>query len=230
MSSLATTISKFGSERYIGKGEIQNLIKSGFDVNYYAGGFQHFNIDLDIVTKSPIFIYPQDILDNDNKKCILVRCGDFEMNSILPPRQDVNINYETLTEKYLLFDIYCARARGFCITTLNDFNGDLSELAQIKGENILEDIAVKLNFEKMFEEKNINFEKMKIFLTFGKCIFNIRDAQLIFFIELLDKLQRINKQLELDLDTKTKLEEEEEKQMKEDENKEKKDKEEKEKL
>ena len=82
----------------------------------------------------------------------------------------------------------------------------------------------------MFEEKNINFEKMKIFLTFGKYKFNIRDAQLIFFIELLDKLQKINKQLKLVLNTKTKLEEEEEKQMKEDKNKEKKDKEEKENL
>ena len=160
LSSLATTISKFGSERYIGKGEIQNLIKSGFDVNYYAGGFQHFNIDLDIVTKSPIIIYPQDILDINNKKCIIVRCGDFEMNSILPPRQDIKINYETLTQKNLLFDIYAARAKGFCIATINDFNGDLSELASIKGHNIIEDIVVGLTFEKMFEEKNINFEKM----------------------------------------------------------------------
>ena len=68
LSSLATTISKFGSERYIGSGDIQNLIKSCFDVNYYTGGFQHFNIDLDIVMKSPIILYPQDIMDEYNKK------------------------------------------------------------------------------------------------------------------------------------------------------------------
>ena len=229
LSSLATTISKFGSERYIGSGEIQNLIKSGFDVNYYTGGFQHFNIDLDIVMKSPIIIYPQDILDEYNKKCIFVRCGDFEMNSILPPRQDVNVDYSKVDNRNKLFDIYAGRAKGFCIATLEDFNGDLSELAKIKGDNIIDDIVVGFSFEKMFEEKNTNFEKMKIFLTFGKCKFNIRDKQLVFFIELLEKMQKTNKKLEFELETKTKLEEDEEKQMKEDEVKEKKEKEEKEK-
>ena len=229
LSSLSTTISKFGAERYIGSGEIQNLIKSGFDVNYYSGGFQHFNIDLDIVMKSPIIIYPQDILDKDNQKCIFVRCGDFEMNSILPPRQDVNINYTELKDRNKLFDIYAAMARGFCIATLDHFNGDLSELAKIQGNNLVEDIVVGLTFEKMFEEKNINFEKMKIFLTFGKCKFNIRDTQLVFFIELLEKMQKCNKQIEFDLEKKTKLEEEEEKQMKEDKQKEKEEKEKKEK-
>ena len=234
LSSLATTISKFGSERYIGSGEIQDLIKSGFDVNYYTGGFQHFNIDLDIVTKSPIIIFPQDILDKDNKKCIFVRCGDFEMSSILPQRQDVNINYAEITDKSKLFDIYAARVRGFCMATLDYFNGDLSELANIKGNNIIEDIVVGFTFEKMFEEKNTHFEKMKIFLTLGKCEFNIRDAQLVFFIELLDKMQKCNKILEFNLEKKTKLEEEEAKQEKEDkekeniDNREKKEKEEKE--
>ena len=80
---MATTISKFGSERYIGTGEIQNLIKSGFETNYITGGYQHFNIDLDIVMKSPILLYPQDILDNYNRKCLFIRCGDLEMTSTL---------------------------------------------------------------------------------------------------------------------------------------------------
>ena len=225
LSSLATTISKFGSERYIGSGEIQNLIKTGFDVNYLTSGFQHFNIDIDIVMKSPIILYPQDILDKDNKKCIFVRCGDFEMKSILPPRQDVNTDYSQVKERQLLFDIYAGRAKGFCIATLDNYNGDLSELAQIKGNNILDNIVVGFTFEKMFEEKNTFFEKMKIFLTLGKCRFNLRDTQMVFFIELLEKMQKINKKVELDLMTKTKLEIEEEKQVKEDEEKEKKEKE-----
>jgi hypothetical protein len=93
LDSLATTISKFGSERYIAKGDIQKLIKSGFETNYISGGYQHFNIDLDIEMKSPIIIYPQDILDKNNNKCLLIRCGDFYMKSILPPRQDLKIDY-----------------------------------------------------------------------------------------------------------------------------------------
>ena len=85
LESLAATISKFGSERYIGSGEIQNLIKSGFEANYITGGFQHFNIDLDIEMKSPYIIFPQNILDPYNKKCMFIRCGDFIMKSELPP-------------------------------------------------------------------------------------------------------------------------------------------------
>ena len=227
-SSLATTISKFGSERYIGSGDIQNLIKSGFDVNYYSGGFQHFNIDLDVVMKSPIIIYPQDLMDEYNKKCLFIRCGDFFVRSTLPPRQDVNVDYTQVTEKYKLFDVYCAQITGFCVATLDEFNGDFSDLAKVKGHNIIEDISVVFKFEKMFEEKNNHFEKMNIFLSLGKCRFNLRDTQLIFFIELLEIMQKMNKKLEFDLETKTKLEEEELKQVKEDEAKEEKEKKEKE--
>ena len=99
LDSLAATISKFGSERYIGSGEIQNLIKSGFESNYISGGFQHFNIDLDIEMKSPIILYPQDILDPKNTKCLFIRLGDVEMNSILSPRQVLEKNYDLSNDR-----------------------------------------------------------------------------------------------------------------------------------
>ena len=77
LDSLATTISKFGSERYIAAGDIQKLIKSGFETNYISGGYQHFNINLDIEMKSPIIIYPQDILDKYNNKCLFCQFTKF---------------------------------------------------------------------------------------------------------------------------------------------------------
>jgi hypothetical protein len=46
----------------------------------------------------------------------------------------------------------------------------------------------------------MNFEKMKISLSLGKCRFNLRDTQMIFFIELLEKMQKMNKTLEFDLE------------------------------
>ena len=228
MSSLATTISKFGSERYVGSGEIQNLIKSGFDTNYIMGGFQHFNIDLDIIIKGPIIIYPQDLMDEYNKKCLLIRLGDLDVKSILPPRQELNINYVELQDRSKLFDIYAASLKNFCMSTLDDFNGDLSELARINGLNLVDNINISFTFESMFESKNKNYEKMKIGLTFGKCRFNLRDSQIVFFIELLENMQKSNKKLEFALENKTKLEEDEERQLKEDEEKEKKEKKEKE--
>ena len=220
LESLATTISKFGSERYIGTGEIQNLIKSGFETNYISGGYQHFNIDLDIVMKSPIILYPQDILDNYNRKCLFIRCGDFEMTSILPPRQDLKKNYEQIQDRAELFDIYSMKIENFCMATLDDFDGDFRSLATAKGLNLVDDITVNFVFEQMFETKNKFFEKMKIFLKIGKCKFNLRDTQVIFFIELLEKMQRTNKELSFELENKTLLETEEEKQNKEDAEKE----------
>ena len=220
LESLATTISKFGAERYIGSGEIQNLIKSGFETNYITGGFQHFNIDLDIVMKSPIILYPQDILDTYNRKCLFIRCGDFEMTSILPPRQDLKKNYELLQNRDELFDIYKMKIEKFCMAILDDFDGDFRSLANAKGLNLVDDISVNFEFQQMFEQKNKFFEKMKIYLKIGKCKFNLRDTQVIFFIELLEKMQKNNKILSFDLEAKTLLEAQEEKQNKEDAEKE----------
>ena len=220
LESLATTISKFGSERYVGTGEIQNLIKSGFETNYISGGYQHFNIDLDIVMKSPIILYPQDILDNYNRKCLFIRCGDLEMTSTLPPRQDLSKNYELIEDRSQLFDIYTVKVEKFCMATLDDFDGDFKGLATAKGLNLVDDISVTFIYEQMFEAKNKFFEKMKIYLKIGKCKYILRDTQVIFFIELLEKMQKTNKILSYDLEAKTPLEALEEKQNKEDTEKE----------
>ena len=228
LDSLATTISKFGSERYIGAGDIQKLIKSGFETNYISGGYQHFNIDLDIEMKSPIIIYPQDILDKKNNNCLFIRCGDLSMKSILPPRQDLKIDYTKIKERDKLFDIYIANLQKFCVATLNDFDGDLTQLLNIKGLNLVEEIQVEFRYEQLFENNNNNFEKKKVVFNIGKCRFNMRDIQLIFFIDLLKNMSKMNKQLEYDLENKTILEQKEEKQNKEDELKEKAEKEQKE--
>ena len=220
LESLATTISKFGSERYIGTGEIQNLIKSGFETNYITGGYQHFNIDLDIVMKSPILLYPQDILDNYNRKCLFIRCGDLEMTSTLPPRQDLSKNYELINDRTQLFDIYTVKVEKFCMATLDDFDGNFRGLATAKGLNLVDDISVTFIYEQMFEAKNNFFEKMKIYLKIGKCKYILRDTQVIFFIELLEKMQKNNKILSYELEAKTPLEAMEEKQNKEDAEKE----------
>ena len=229
LDSLATTISKFGSERYIAAGDIQKLIKSGFETNYISGGYQHFNINLDIEMKSPIIIYPQDILDKYNNKCLFIRCGDLSMKSILPPRQNLKIDYTKIEERDKLFDVYVANLQNFCMSTLDGFDGDLNKLLNIKGLNLVDDIQVEFRYEQLFESGNNFFEKMKVVFNIGKCRFNMRDIQLIFFIDLLKEMSKMNKQLEYDLQHKTILEQKEEKQNKEDELKEKEEKEKKEK-
>ena len=228
LDSLAATISKFGSERYIGSGEIQNLIKSGFETNYITGGFQHFNIDLNIEMKSPIILYPQDILDSSNRKFLCIKFGDFEMKSILPPRQILGKNYEESTDRNELFDIYTMKIENFTMFTVDDFNGDFTDLVNLTGLDLVENITVNFRLEQNFESKNKNFENTKIELNLGKFKFNLRDTQIIFFIKLLEKMQIMNKQLQLEMEKKTtEFEIEEDKQNKEDLAKEEKEKEEK---
>ena len=228
LDSLAATISKFGSERYIGSGEIQNLIKSGFETNYISGGFQHFNIDLDIYMKSPIILYPQDIMDPNNRKCLFIKLGDFVMKSELPPRQILEKNYEFSVDRKELFDKYIMNIENFSMFTVDEFQGDFDNLVNIKGLDLVENISVDFKLEQNFEQKNKNFEKMLIDLNIGKCKFNLRDSQIVFFIELLSKMQIMNKNLAFDLEKlSTKFEKEEDKQNKEDLAKEEKEKKEK---
>ena len=228
LESLAATISKFGTERYIGSGEMQNLIKSGFETNYISGGFQHFNIDLDIDMKSPIILYPQDILDPYNRKCLFIKFGDFEMKSVLPPRQILGKDYTFSIDRNELFDKYIMKIENFSMFTLDNFEGDFNNLVNIKGLDLVENISVDFLLEMNFEPKNKNFEKMNIELNIGKCKFDLRDIQIIFFIELLSKMQIMNKQLSFDVAKKTTLfEVEEERQNKEDMAKEEKEKKEK---
>ena len=59
-------------------------------------------------------------------------------------------------------------------------------------------------------------------LILSKMRFNLRDTQILFFIELLEKMQQMNKRLTFDIEKKTSLfEMEEERQNKEDMEKEK---------
>ena len=94
--------------------------------------------------------------------------------------------------------------------------------------DIVENITVDFQMDINFEQKNKNFEKIKMALNLGKFRFDLRDTQIIFFIELLEKMQQMNKQVSFDVEKKTSLFEiEEERQNKEDLAKEEKEKKEK---
>lgn len=68
---------------------------------------------------------------------------------------------------------------------------------------MVENINIDFKLEQNFAQKNKNFEKTKIMIDIGKCKFNMRDTQIIFFIGLLSKMQIMNKQLSFDVAKKT---------------------------
>ena len=68
-----------------------------------------------------------------NKKYILIRCGDFHINSVLPPREDKNVNYNEVKEREKVIDTYIVKSEKLCVTTLDNFDGDLDELLDAQG-------------------------------------------------------------------------------------------------
>ena len=204
-------------EKYNCSGEIYKFIKDGFKYDALEVGFQHFNADLDVTIKSPIILFPIDILDNLNKKYILIRCGDFHINSVLPPREDKNINYNEVKEREKLIDTYILKSEKLCVTTLDNFDGDLDELLDAQGLNLIEDVSFDLYADLLFAYKNENFEKFKIGMNIGKCRINIRDRQLPFIMELIQNSGKILKLAMYKLENKTYFEKKEIKFNKEEE-------------
>ena len=197
-------------EKYNVTGEIYKFIKDGFIYDHLEEKKQqHFNAELDVTIKSPILLFPIDILDNSNKKCILIRCGDFHMYSLLPPRQDPKINYAKVKERMKLVDTYMFKGEKLCVTTLDDFNGDLSGLLDAKGSNLIQDVSFGLNADIMFEEKNPYFEKFKFCVNVGRFKINVRDIQLPFFMEMIEKSGKLLKLAKYELEHKTYFEKKE---------------------
>ena len=204
-------------EKYNCSGEIYKLIKDGFKFDSMITSYQHFNADLDVTIKSPILLFPIDILDNLNKKCILIRCGDFHVTSELPPREDKNINYAEIKERNKLIDTYKLKSEKLCVTTLDNFDGDLSRLLDAQGLNLIEDVSFDLFADIMFAKNNPFFERFKVGMNVGKCRVNIRDIQLPFFMELIEKSGKLIKLAIYKLENKTYFEKKEIKFNKEEE-------------
>ena len=206
-------------ERYNTSGEIYKFIKEGLKIDNTVANLQHFNAELDVKIKSPIILLPMDMLDDSNKKCILVRCGDFNVISILPPRQDPKINYAEVKERVKLFDVYMINSGQLCVTTLENFDGDLSRLLEAKGQNIIEDVSFGLNTDILFESKNKYFEQFKVEVKVGNCKINIRDKQIPFLMEMIDKSEKLLKLAMYELENKTYFERKEIRFNKEEEDK-----------
>ena len=157
------------------------------------------------------------MLDNSNNKFILKRCCYFHMYSLLPPRQDPKIDYTKVKERLQLVDTYMLKGEKLCVTTLDDFDGDLSGLLDAKGSNLIQDVSFGLNADIMFEQKNPYFEKFKLGVNVGRFKVNIRDKQLPFFMEMIEKYGKLMKLAKYELEHKTFFEKKEIKFNKEEE-------------
>ena len=182
-------------------GEVNKYISAGFVDNMLSGNYQHFNIDLDINIKSPIMLMPQNVCDESNKNCILIRFGDLTMKSILPPRQDfVKYNYLTEQNKNIMYDIYVLEGKNFYLLTMEEFSGNVKEINSAKKMHLIKDVTLKFTMENLIEAKNPHFDNLNMNLSIDNVRFSLRDSQIVFLINFLDGFSRVGVQLSEALD------------------------------
>ena len=198
------------------QGEIGSYINKGMKLSEVInqGNYNHFNIDLDIEVKSPLLLFPQNIIDEKNNQTILISFGDLKMYSILPPRKKKNIDYlqfNDVNQKNTLYDVYKFDGNNFYMSTIKNYDGNVANLTSLEGLYLLENVTLNFVMFNIIEPQNKFFENFKIEITISDVNFNLTDSQMIFFINLLDSLSRINKKIEIDLLSDLKFEEEEKK-------------------
>ena len=203
MTNLNTSIGKNDVIKYV-QGEIGSYINKGmkFSEDLNQGNYNHFNIDLDIQIKSPLMLFPQNIIDEKNKDTILISFGDLNLFSNLPPKKKKDINYiqfNDIDKKSIMYDLYSFEGNNFYMSTIKNYDGRVENLTLLKGLYLLENITLNFKMYNIIEPQNKFFENFKIEITISDVNFNLTDSQMIFFIDLLDSLSRINKKLEYDL-------------------------------
>ena len=216
MTNLNTSIGKNDVMKYV-QGEIGSYINKGMKLSEVInqGNYNHFNIDLDIEIKSPLLLFPQNIIDEKNNQTILISFGDLKMYSILPPRKNKNIDYlqfNDVNQKNTLYDVYKLDGNNFYMSTIKNYDGNVANLTSLEGLYLLENVTLNFVMFNIIEPQNKFFENFKIEITISDVNFNLTDSQMIFFINLLDSLSRINKKIEIDLLSDLKFEEEEKKE------------------
>ncbi len=223
MTNLNTSIGKNDVMKYV-QGEIGTYINKGmkFSEDLNQGNYNHFNIDLDIQIKSPLMLFPQNIIDEKNKETILISFGDLKLYSILPPKKQKNVDYihiNDLNSKNNMYDLYKFEGNNFYMSTIKNYDGRVENLTLLEGLYLLENVTLNLNMYNIIEPQNQFLENFKIEITISDINFNLTDTQMIFFIDLLDSLSRINKKLQYDLLSDLKIEDEEKKEEKKEEEK-----------
>ena len=210
LTALSSTINKEDVTNYA-VGEVSKYIQAGYVEKMLAGDYQHFNIDLDIVIKSPILLLPQNVCDYENKNCMMVKFGDLEMKSNLPPRQtfdkkETTEEQEKESQKYIyctdinvMYDEYTFTGKKFSLITLTDFSGDINKLSEAKQLKLIEDVALDFSMKNSIESRNQNFENLVMTMTIHEITMNLRDSQLVFLIKFLDGFSRVGAQLAEDL-------------------------------
>lgn len=187
-------VSKYATE------EGYKHIKNGYSKvnNILAGEYQHFNIDADIVIQGPRVVVPQNIIDKDNKKCLMLSFGEFGLKSNLAPKKDASLDYKKLRDDKKLYDNYEMKIYGFELLTIDEFKGP-GEIKNTKRLNIIEKVDFDFFLSQIIEPKNEFRENFKIGMQYKSISLQIRDKQIEFLMYFLKYFNEMNVKLEEEL-------------------------------
>ena len=210
MKVLSTSIN-FNEIANYAKDSVSQYIQIEYANNFLNGNYNHNNIYLDIVFNSPIIILPLNIYDNNNTSCIKLSLGKFIGKSILPPRMIEEIDYKTIKNEQLLFDIYKFDLQGGIISTTdnctlkNGFNGD--------NKNLLEHFNMSIACNVLIEPKNPFCPNIKISIDIPSFNFQIDEFQILFLIDYLGNMNLGNNRLSQETSNDEKNQEKEKKEI-----------------
>lgn len=199
-------ISKYTTE------EGYKYIESGYAQvnNILTGEYQHFNIDLDIMILGPRVIVPQNIIDKNNKKCLMLSFGEFGMFSNLAPKKSEDVNYKKITDDKRLYDYYEIKASGFELVTIDNFEG-VEVMKDTKKLSIFEKVEFEMKIKQIIEPKNERRENFALEMQFKSLDLKIRDVQIEFLLYSLKYFGLVNAKCDKELAELQKANEKEEK-------------------
>ena len=210
MKVLSTSINFTEIANYA-KDSVSQYIQLEYANNFLKGNYNHNNIYLDIVFNSPIIILPLNIFDNNNTSCIKLSLGKFIGKSELPPRMIKEIDYKTIKNEKILFDIYKFDLQGGKISTTdnctlkNGFNGE--------NKYLLKEFDMSVVCNVLIEPKNPFCPNIKISIGIPSFDFQIDEFQILFLIDYLGNMNLGNNKLSKETSTDEKVQEEEKKEI-----------------
>ena len=194
---LSTTIDLEEVSSYA-KGSVYNYIQEGYHEKVIEGNFTHTNLYLDVSLKCPIIIIPVDAFDFNNYKCLLLSLGSLHVKSILPPRVDKKINYETVKDENILYDIYRISLLNIRMATVENC---IEKNNYIGIETLLlNDFNFSIECKLLIQPKNPYFNNMIINLLIPNLDFQLNEFQILLLIEFLGNITKVGNRLKFEMD------------------------------
>ena len=194
---LSTTIDLEEASSYA-KGSVYNYIKEGYQEKVIEGNFTHSNLYLDVSLKCPIIIIPIEIFNFNNHKCLLISLGSLQVKSILPPRVDKKINYETIEEESLLYDIYRVSLLGIRMATVDNC---VEKNNYIGNETImLKEFNFSIECKLLIQPKNEKFNNIIVNMLISDLDFQLNEFQILLLIEFLGNITNERNKLKYEME------------------------------